>query len=377
MTTRASNDKESVLRLKNFDFLLGFFVILAMDEHFTYYLNWWYVEFFKEFPALKTIYQSHYSSIGKNLTTDNFNTMIGIIFIPWVSQIYLALTTFKLAAKSKGALKSGLRDRLKVLALIALVFIIENFLVAPNFGEAISIYPIVMWMTVLAILTTVFALWDYKGIIFVLIIGLIIPFYFLPDVSTYFQHWMAINVHPEFEYDARLEYFLASGCIGFLLGYCYFNFYEKIEKIFLMTIGLGILFVLFYFKSNSRFDINPSSSLDNEHQLAQSVGGLLYIWGMILIVLSAFALLEKKKIHIKIPIINWVGENSLTVFGLHRIVFIRIIIPISMFIMAMMGKSLGAGTIEIFTYILLTIGFAYMVSRLKLYRVIFPSKFKE
>lgn len=361
-------------KITNFDFLLGFFVILAMDEHFTYYLNWWYLDFFKEFSALKATYQVHLPMLEKNLHTDHFNALLGNIFIPWVSQIYLSLAAFKLAGKDSVTLNKNLFSRIKIYLLIILVFIFENFFVAPDFGQAISIYPISTWMIILTLLTFVYAKLNIKGIIIILIISLTRWLFPIEQLSDFFQSTMIKNIHPGFEYDARIEYFLTSGCIGFILGYIYYHKELVKEKIFISAIIIGTLLASTFFITGGSFYSDPTNSLSNEHELARTIQGSIYIWGMIIAIISIMATLEIKKIKIDVPVINWVGKNSLTIFGTHRILFLKIIMPVSMFIGAMTGRTIGASTLEIYIYISCSIGLGWLLQRLKLYRIIFPQK---
>jgi hypothetical protein len=370
----SQNNLDERPKITNFDFLLGFFVILAMDEHFTYYLNWWYIDFFKEFPALRATYQIHLPMLEKNLQTDHLNAMLGNIFIPWVSQIYLSLAAFKLAGKDSGILNQNLFSRLKIYLLIILVFIFENFFVAPDFGQAISIYPITIWMIILTLLTFIYAKFDIKGIVFILIISLCRWFTPIDEWSDFFQLIMIKNIHPGFEYDARIEYFLTSGCLGFILGYIYYHKEQIKEKFFISAILMGLLLASTFFLSGGSFYSDPTNSLSNEHELTRTFQGSIYIWGMIVLVISLMTTLEMKNIKINLPIINWVGKNSLTIFGTHRILFLKIIMPISMFIGAMSGRTIGASTIEIYIYIAFSIALGWILQKLKLHRIIFPQK---
>lgn len=373
MSLTQSNTNEQI-KITNFDFLLGFFVILAMDEHFTYYLNWWYVEYFKEIPALKSTYAVHFQMLGKNLVTDYVNTKLGIFFIPWVSQIYLALSSFKLASKDAHILNKDIFSRVKIYLIIILVFTIENFIVAQDFGQAISIYPIVIWMVVLTIMTVLYARFGIKGIVVLAIISLcrwILPIDLLSDT---FQALVVTKIHPSFEYDARIEYFLTSGTIGFLLGYVYYHLPQIRVRSFIFATALGILFVTAFHLLGESFNPTPSDALANEHDLAKSFYGSVYIWGMCLITISGFVFLELKKIQIKVPIVNWVGEHSLTVFGTHRIFFLKVIMPISLFVGAIFGRTITANTLEVFIYIFSSIGLSYLTYKFKLYRIIFPLK---
>jgi hypothetical protein len=361
-------------KLYNLDFLLGFFIILALDEHFTYYLNMWYVEYFHEIPAIKTTYQIHFPMIGKQLSTDYFNYVIGVFFIPWVSQIYLALSAFNLASKDAKVLNENLLSRMKIFGLISIIFIIENFIVAPDFGQAISIYPIIIWMIILALLSIVYSKLGIKGVVGLLIISLSRWFLPVDQISNHFQEYVALHIHPNFEYDARIEYFLTSGCLGFVLGYIHYHLddYKEKKDIGLMTVG--IIMVLAYLATGPDFIGNTSNAYAHEHSFTNSLFGNIFIWGMEIFTISMFLYLEFKNIRIKFAPINWIGENSLIVFTFHRVFFVKLIAPISMFVGSMCGRTLSASSIEVFTYVFIAISMSWALKKLRLVKIIFPSK---
>src|SRR6218665_1977288 len=84
MSLKKNNSDESRPRLVNLDFLRGLFIILALDQHFTYYINMWYVDYFRDTMALTSTYAVHFPMIGKQVSSDYFNHLLAIIFTPWV-----------------------------------------------------------------------------------------------------------------------------------------------------------------------------------------------------------------------------------------------------------------------------------------------------
>jgi hypothetical protein len=374
LLNRNNDEGTSKTRIVNLDFLRGLFIILALDQHFTYYINMWYVEYFRDSMALTSTYRIHFPMIGHQIATDKFNHILGLIFTPWVSQIYLTLAAFNLARKSPFIFRNELGARLKVFALIFVFFMMENFIVAPNMGQAISIYPIMLWMVVLSILSLVYSFIGIRGILVLTVLSFfrwLIP---IEIVSNFFQSFIIYNIHPGFEYDARIEYFFTSGCLGFLMGYVHYHQpnLKKVKDYYFILMGL--VFVAFYIAYGESFVIDPSNAFMHEHDLAQSFSGSLYILGIQAIVISAFLWMEKKTIQFNFPIISWVGLNSIFVFAFHRIFFVRILGPLSTLFGSIYGRTIGASSLEISTYVLITIAVCYFIKKTQMGELILPKK---
>lgn len=358
---KSNHDDLTSTRIVNLDFLRGLFIILALDQHFTYYINMWYVEYFRDAIALTSTYKIHFPMIGHQIATDRFNHILGLIFTPWVSQIYLTLASFNLAKKSQHLFKGELTQKLKIFVLIYLFFLMENFIVAPNLGQAISFYPIMLWMVIMSVLAIVYS---YLGVGGILVLTLISLFrWVLPVdlISNLFQSLVVYNIHPGFEYDARIEYFFTSGCLGFLMGYGHYhkpNLKHVKDTYFIL---MGVVFIAFYLAYGEHFIIDPANAFAHEHDLAQTFSGTLYIIGIQAVVISGFLWLEKKSIRFRVPIVTWVGLNSILVFAIHRIFFVRILAPLSVLVGTWFNRPLGASTFEMYTYVGLTIAFCYFI----------------
>ena len=375
MFLNKNNDGEaSKTRIVNLDFLRGLFVILALDQHFTYYINMWYVEYFRDVMALTSTYKIHYSMIGKQISTDHFNHILGLIFTPWVSQIYLTMASFNLARKAQTLFRDELSAKLKVFGLIFIFFLMENFIVAPNTGQAISFYPIMLWMVVMSILSIAYSVTGISGVLVLTVLSFfrwILP---MGMISNLFQSLIIYNIHPGFEYDARIEYFFTSGCLGFLMGFAHYQMpnLKKIKDYYFILMGL--VFVSVYWMWGDTFIIDPSNSFAHEHDLAQTFTGTLYILGIQAIMISAFLILEKKNIRLNVPIVSWVGLNSLLVFAFHRIFFVRILAPLSVMIGTQLNRTIGASTIELYSYIGITLAMAYFIKVSKMGDLILARK---
>lgn len=360
-------------RIDILDLLRGLFIILALEQHFIGYINVWYQEYFTETAATSTFYKSHATMLGQAVKVDGILLLIGELFTPWVSQIYLFMAAFNIALRRPHKLKDVLLQKVKVLLGIFIIFAAENLIVSPNAGQGFSIYPIHLWMFILALLICTYTYFGIKGVFFIFILSLMRFLTPIDNWSSEFQQFMTTNFHPDFEYDARIEYFLSAGCLGLILGHCYFIFTEINKKMRFLTstIILGIIAVIVIQGIGIKFNVDPYDHLSTEHSLAQNFPGCVYILGMLILVVSSALMIENivkhstksQTVKIKLPIISWVGRNSLLVFGIHRIVFVKLIMPLYLIYLNIKSESLSAGFVEIYFFILITIGVAYLLQK--------------
>jgi hypothetical protein len=358
-------------RLINLDFLRGIFLIFALDEHFTYYVNMWFVEYFRDSSALDSTYSMYSSMIGKQIPTDSLNYILGISFIPWVSQVYLTLACFNLAKRTQTDFGSVVAAKLKTFLLILIFFIMENFIVAPDTGQAISIYPIMVWMVIMSGLSLLYSKFGIKGIL--TITGISFLRFFIP-IESYgdnIQIWMVENVHKGFEYDARIEYFLTSGCFGFILGYIHYHKKEWANKKDVIAGFVGLILFLTWVLIGEPVVLIPTDAFAREHDWATTLSGSCFLWGAQLFVISLFLWLEKINIKINIKFVNWVGVNSIFVFALHRVLFVKIVMPLSLLFGTYTGHMLSASLVEMYTYVSITLGLCYLIKRFNIYGLIF------
>jgi len=315
--------------------------------------------------------------IGKQMPADTFNYVLGTMFIPWVSQIYLTMSAFNLAAKTPDKISEKLRPRLLLYGMLIVLFIFEVFLVAPDFGQAISIYPFILWMVVLALLSMLYAFFGMKSIwilTFISLLRFVLP---VDDWSDQFQEFMMTNVHPSFEYDARLEYFLTSGCLGFIMGHCHYHI-EKIKEVKdYFFIGLGLAMCAVFFLSGGYYlPSDWTNALSNEHETARTLLGCFFLWGAQMSVISTFLLLEKKNIQIKFSLFTWISMNSLLVFFFHRILLVKLVVPVSTFFHTVLGKTHTAGSVEVWSYIFIVLFLVYLIKKFRFFDLLFAENRK-
>ncbi len=324
--------------------------------------------------ALRSTYAIHFPLIGKQVSMGPIEYWCCLIFTPWVSQIYLTMSAFNLAKKDPFEFRSGLQDRLKGFGLIFIFFVLENFIVAPNTGEAISFYPIMLWMVILSALSLIYSFLGIRGIIALTLFStlrFIIP---IEVLSDFWEEAIRNSIHPGYEYDARLEYFIMSGCLGFLMGHVHYHRANIKNQKNTYFIILGLVFVFLYYIWGESFSIERTNAFATEHLLAESFWGTLYILGIQSILISSFLWLEKKNIKLNVPVISWVGLNSLFIFSIHRILFVKLIAPLSTMLGSLFGYTLSPNSLQLYLYISITILLCYFIKVTSINDIIFQKK---
>ena len=360
----------SSLRLNNLDFLRGFFVVLALLEHYSFFLNKWYVEYFRDFSAVKTIYSSHLDQLGKILLSDTGTNILGLIFIPWVSQIYLALASFNISKDSSEDLNAKLSSVLKKITVLFFVFYLENFIVANDFGQAISFNPIMLWMIILGLINIFYAKFGVRGIYFLTTLSLLRWILPIHELSIGIEEFIQTRVHPSFEYDAKIEYFFTSGCLGFLLGYLHYHAKVNYNKVALGISFLSIFIIIAYFTLTSGYEVDPADIYLHEHDCARTLIGSSFLWAVQALIISNFVLLERNGLVINISFFKWVGVNSLLVFLAHKILFLKVVMPFTTYFYAILGWKIENNYYEVFAYTGIVLFLCWMIQKLQLGSII-------
>lgn len=362
-------------RLHNLDLLRGVFIFLALYQHFTVYVNYWFVYYFKEQSFLSDFYAAFEGMIGVRIPADDLSVSFAWFFTTWVSQIYLTLAAFNLSTRTQEQFKQVFSSKLKIFALLYFFFLMESFVVSPNLGFALSISPIMTWMLVLSLISILFRFAGTKAVVCLLLLSFsrwLTPAGF--SLSLDFEIWMQHWIHPDFEYDARLEYFLTSGCLGFLLGrFFYAN--SQSTKWLPLVIGLGALLTLPWIFLEGSYQIDRLDFFETEHDLAKTFMGSLYIYGVQLFIIPFFLLLEKRGIVLKVPFFTWLGVNSIIVFAFHRIYFVFMAGPLWAYTMAVIYEApLKHNSFVIWFLIACCAGICWLTQKTKLFDLITRAK---
>jgi hypothetical protein len=250
----------------------------------------------------------------------------------------------------------------------------ENLIVAPNVGQGISFYPIMLWMLILGLITLLHHFLGIRGVIILTVLSLVRFVIPMNEISDSFEMLIKANLHPSFEYDARFEYFIFSGCLGFIMGHVHYHMPDYRNNKDLLFSFLGLAMVGIYIVLGDSFSVDVSDVFSTEHDLARTFSGTAYVLGIQAIVISTFLWLEKKNVKFNIPIFVWVGVNSLFIFALHRILFVKIIAPLSVLSGNLTGRVLGASIVEAFVYISITLAMCYLIKKSRMFEIVFQQK---
>lgn len=304
--------------------------------------------------------------LGKINPMDAPTIITSLICVPWVSQIYLTLAAFNLASRDLEDFKKVWKSKLSIFGLLFLFFVAENFMVAQTFGEAVSLYPIMTWMIILSLLTVVYRFVGVIGIVFLLALSLI---QFLLPEGFNFEAYARSNIHPNITFDAAPNLFLASGSLGFLMGWGWYHSSLSKVKSLVSGIIMGVILFLIGFMNSQRFYLEPNDLFATEHLKAITFFGTTELLGIQLFVLSLFLLLHYKNIMAPkiIGIFNWIGIKSITIFAFHRIFFLFFFIPVMVFVSAKLDKTVGNNILVIYSAIgiYLLVVFGIIKSKIK------------
>ena len=359
MVYSSVNGKDAKARIQCLDFLRGFFVFLALWQHFSYYLNYWYINYYQGWSFWGELIDSHSSYVGTQLEVDYLSGLAAWFFTPWVSQVYLFLAAFNLGRINRG---DNVKPKLVVFIGLFLLFTFENMLVAPNIGEALSLYPLQTWMICLFTIVFFYKNFGQKSIWILFSIGLVLSLLSPDPWVNSIEQVIRNNFHENYEIDARPYYFISSACLGFLFGKSWWNNNKELFKGLIIAgfIALGIWFIW-----GNSFSIDPKDVFLTEHDQAKNFLGLLGIHGIELIVVGCFLYLTNYGFDIRLPVFNWIGRYSLLVFVLHRLIFLKVVMPIRMLFYNITEIKIGIYFFEIWFYILFVVFCAWLIRKLK------------
>lgn len=360
MTESLEHGKEANTRIQCLDFLRGFFVFLALWQHFAFYLNYWYVSYYQGWGFWGELFEAHTPFVGQSIPVDYISYLAAWFFTPWVSQIYLFLAAFNLAKPSTSSTQS---QKLMIFVGLFLLFTFENFIVAPNIGEALSLYPLQTWMICLFVIYLVANRLGDKGVWALFFFGLIQSVVPTDSIINSFEQVIREYIHSNFEIDARPHYFLSSACLGYLFGRSWWIDKFKNWKIWLSSSVLLMIVWIFF---GQEFTVNYNDVFETEHDQAKNLIGLIGIHGIEIFIVGVALLLSKRGFDLKLGPFNWIGKYSLLVFFLHRIIFVKIIMPLRMLVYNVWELEIEVHFYELWFYVLSIVLCAWIVKKLRI-----------
>lgn len=348
-------------RLLWFDIVRGFCLFLALLQHYSFYLNYWFVHFFKETELLDSFYKIYDPLMGKQLPVDSILYWLAFIFTPVVSQIFLTLASFNLSKYSESHFKLVFSKKIALFLVLLGLFVFENFIVSDSLGESISLYPLMTWMIILSVISIVFRFAGFKGILILQILSF--GYLIEPEVLNPLELLIKNTIHPDFNLDANPLFFLPSACMGFILGHIYFHKQDKSYRFGLIALGIG-LFIIGYLLS-PEFQVNRLDVLETEHLKSYDFFGVLEFLGIQIVIIQLCLWFNKNKPNRLFNILSWIGKKSLIIFFFHRIFFVFIYMPILLRIGAYLNWDIRATVYYTIPAIILEMLFCYFVLKTK------------
>ncbi|MCB0358559.1 MAG: hypothetical protein KDD44_02960 [Bdellovibrionales bacterium] len=327
-------------RIDSLDFLRGLYLFLAGMQHFAGYLN------------------------TAGLQLDWGASMLFWLLTPSGDQVFLALAAFNLAKRSRDDFRSVYLPKVSVYASLFVFFFFEGFFRSFDLGGALTWSALLTWMVILILIASLYRFTGVRGVValFVLQCG----FWLLP-----FSEWnAALTVYvrrtlflPSFFYDAALDLFVGSGCVGFLLGYWYAHCRRPGAKWLFAPFALGLLMQIPFAIAGTFWELSPTWVWLGEYYVAEQFTGIVSIWGIEL-ALIAFALgMGDIGWPLRAPIINWAGRYSLLIFAFHQTFFVRVLLPVRFHFGELLGYPPTARLIELATFVLITFFFCWLLLR--------------
>lgn len=328
-----------VKRWYSLDILRGCALILAVWQHYFYLDQAWFYEYVD-----LDLQPSGVSTTGFVLCS---------IFTPWVSHIFIFLASFNLALVHKTPLY---RRRLWWLAYFV-VMLLENYLVAPNLDEALTMQPIHIGILCMFSVSFIQEKFRLRGVavafgLFLLTLPWLWQFGDMLEAVLQIQ----LGWH-DFEYNARLEYFFGTSCLGVLLGHWLWHIPTK-RTWALILIGLLCLIPWLIFGSPYRVD--PQNVFANEYLLSRELVGLLAIWGWLTALTSGLVNLERIGWNFsRWHLIIWISLNTWTIFATHRLAYVYVYGPL---------RQRGPSPfLEILLFTVLSLGVVWLFQKLKIH----------
>jgi hypothetical protein len=269
--------------------------------------------------------------------------------------LYIALAGFNIPLKSQEERRNGIKSKSRSLGFLFILFIAENFIVSNNFGEAITMFPISSWMIVLLLANLIYAYGGIRYIIsllaFILSLRLFfgVPYFFKLETILLFLHpWASGSAEP-------INY-IPSCFIGMIIGYLHVG--NDFSKKNISTVLKGILFILvvvsFYFVSQ-KIKVSANDLYAFDECLMNSNAGLFLIYFLISLMMVLFLDWRPKKKILIFSYFEYIGLNSIGIFLIHRVLFLKILAPTRLHIGSYFGLVMTNSFFELFIYFNITI----------------------
>lgn len=343
----SSDRRNGEQRIAVLDLLRGTYIILALWQHYSGYLT------LKDLPVDTPMYWLHR------------------LLTPSGDQLFLALAAFNLARRPRGEFAAVYTQKLRFFGTLFCFFVFESFLVAESLGEALSWGPLLTWMVLLSFVATLYRFGGWGAVVFAFVAHLSV--WALPMGEWNEQLELAVRTRlalPYFIYESKLDLFVGSACLGFLAGYAFHHARGDRSRLLGALVAAGVTLTLPFFFLREWPELNPGQVWGSEYEMARDPLGMLNIWGTILGVIALGLLLERVGLVRPLPLVTWCGRHSLLIFALHRVIFVRFLLPLTQHTLELRGLALENTLPVIAAFSAATLLIVYVVRRSGLLRVL-------
>jgi hypothetical protein len=297
-------------RLQSLDVLRGMFLSFAMWQYYSYFSDNWYSEF-----------SSHLHGTAFPVTPGG--RFFSILFTPWVSQVYVFLACVNLNLSAR----TPLAQRQRKWLAYALLMILEGFLVWPKWGDKLTPPAVVMGILTMFIVSALGKIWHWKGVALALVLVCLTYDHWLIPLGDDFESLVqAVSGSETWEYNARLEYFIGTGLLGYLVGiWLRERTLRKIE----ILIGVSLLGLVPWLLWGQSYYLPTYDIFGNEYRLSRDLLDLSGLWAIILLTVSVFIYLEMRRFSFKFakPLI-WISVHTWVIFAVHRLLYVYLYGPV-------------------------------------------------
>ncbi len=341
----ANNHSLTTGRIHALDFLRGLYIILAMIQHYTGVLN---------------------GALG--LRPDSFIQWLFYNLTPSGDHLFLALAAFNIGKRAPQHYRKVYWGKMGIYASLFVFFFFEAFFRTYDLGQALTWSPLLTWMVVLMLLATIHRLFGWVGVLCLFLLQM--TFWAMPmdSLAQSVNHYVRESLQlMTFQYESRIDYFIGSGCVGYLLG-CYHHHGRSIDPLpkHLLSTLVGLLFTVPFWLYGQYWVLNLDSVWENEYLVASQFVGIMYIWGVQVSAIAFAILLERFGVPMKIPIFDWCGRFSFLVFAVHYAFFFNVMLPLRVLVAKLYELPLQCTIEEMCFYMAGTILFSYFLQRSRL-----------
>jgi hypothetical protein len=179
-------------------------------------------------------------------------------------------------------------------------------------------------------------------------------------VETRLSAWVGLPLR----YDVRPEWFVTSGFLGLALGFFYHQRPDLHRRVWPVLFGAGLCAYLAWLVWGAPFEVDRVQLYATEHAVIHELLGALGTWGFEVVLILGVLWPVRHGHNYRVPFFTWLGVNSLLIYALHKLLFVRVALPL----LAEVERQSGDGglrltAVHLWAFVVVLAGAAYAVKR--------------